>query len=384
MDSTSPDSDPGSDPRLDAPGEAQAAPAAQAAAPGGPAVYFDGLSNRRQNVMIGFANQLVMRSADNFVSWPYEDIRRVDGPSGTLRVSCLSASPLARLEIRDAALSAELIARCSHIDQHRLTRGGIARIVGWSLAAAASIIAVVLFVIPFAAERLTPLVPPSMEKHLGDAAVVQIHSLFGDKECSAAAGQAAFAKLVTALRRPADLDDGIGSQVLDTPIPNAFALPGGRFFLFRGLLDKANDPDEVAGVLAHELGHLKHRDNLRQLIHNGSSSFLIGLLFGDITGAGAAVFASRSMINASYSREAEEAADSFAIEVMHKLGRPTRPMGELLFRITGKEAGKQPALWSSHPLTEDRLARMRAADRPASGPPLLSTEEWKALKGICK
>ena len=376
MDSTSLDSDP----ERNAPPEPEQA----AAQLGGPATYFDGLSNRRQTVTIGFANQLVMRSADNFVSWPYEDIRRVDGPSGTLRVSCLSASPLARLEIREPALAAELAARCSDIDQNSLTRGAIVRIVGWSLAAAASIVAVVLVVIPFAADRLTPLVPPAMERHLGEAAVVQIQTVFGDKACSEAAGQAAFAKLVTALRKPAGLDDGIASQVVDTPIPNAFALPGGRFFLLRGLLDKADDPDEVAGILAHELGHLKHRDNLRQLIHNGGSSFLIGLLFGDVTGAGAAVFASRTMINASYSREAEEAADSFAIDVMHKLGRPTRPMGELMFRITGKEDGKRPSLWASHPLTEDRLARMRAADRPASGPPLLSAEEWRALKGICK
>ncbi|MGJ4929058.1 M48 family metallopeptidase [Bradyrhizobium sp. HKCCYLS2038] len=381
MDSTSPDSE--SEPGGGAGRSLDGTSTEPAAPPGGPATYFDGLSNRRQTVTISLANQLVMRSADNFVSWPYVDIRRVDGPSGTLRVSCLSASPLARLEIRDAALADELIARCVQIDENRLTRSGIARIVGWSLAAAASIVALVLVVLPRAAERLTPLVPPAMERHLGEAAVVQIHALFGEKACSEAAGQAAFAKLVTALRQPAGLDDSIASEVLDTSIPNAFALPGGRFFLFRGLLDKSNDPDEVAGVLAHELGHLKHRDNLRQVIHNGSSSFLIGLLFGDVTGAGAAIFASRAMIDASYSREAEEAADSFAIDVMHKLGRPTRPMGELLFRITGKEDGKRPSLWGSHPLTEDRLARMRAEDRPASGPPLLSPEEWKALKGIC-
>ncbi|MGC2775524.1 MAG: M48 family metallopeptidase [Bradyrhizobium sp.] len=381
MDSTSPDSDPelGAERR-----DVDGASVEPAAAPGGPATYFDGLSNRRQTVTIGFANQLVMRSADNYVSWPYADIRRVDGPSGTLRASCLSAAPLARLEIRDAAVAAELIARCSHIDENRVTRGAIARITGWSLAASASIVTLVLVVIPFAADRLTPLVPPSMERHLGEAAVVQINTVFGDKVCSEAAGQAAFGKLVTALRAPAGLDDSIASQVLDTPIPNAFALPGGRFFLLRGLLDKANDPDEIAGILAHELGHLKHRDNLRQLIHNGGSSFLIGLLFGDITGAGAAIFASRTIVNASYSREAEEAADSFAIQVMQKLGRPTRPMGELMFRITGKEDGKRPSLWASHPLTEDRLARMRAEDRPPSGPALLSPEEWRALKGICR
>ncbi|CCE05992.1 putative metalloendopeptidase [Bradyrhizobium sp. STM 3843] len=353
-------------------------------ATGGQAIYFDGLSNRRQTVTVVLSNQLVLRSADNFVSWPYPDIRRVDAPSGTLRVSCLSASPLARLEIRDSAFAAELVARCDRIDENRLTHGAVARIIGWSLAAAASIIVMVLFVVPFAADRLTPLVPPAMERHLGEAAVVQLQAVFGNKTCDGAGGQAAFAKLVEALRVPAGLDASVGAQVLDTPIPNAFALPGGRFFLLSGLLAKANDPDEIAGVLAHELGHLKHRDNLRQVIHNGGSSFLIGLLFGDITGAGAAIFASRTIVTASYSREAEHDADSFAIEVMHKLGRPTAPMGELMFRVTGKEGDKQLSILASHPLTEDRLERMRAEDQPPSGPPLLTAEEWRALKGICK
>jgi Zn-dependent protease with chaperone function len=354
-----------------------------ASAGGIPGVYFDGLSNRRQLVTIALVNQLTIRSDDNFVSWPYADIRRVDSPAGILRIGCLSAAPLARLEIRDSAATVELVARCGQIDEHQMDRGAVARIVGWSLAAAASIIAVVVYAVPFAADRLTPLVPQAMERHLGDAAELQLRTIFGNKVCKGAAGQAAFAKLVDALRGPAGLDATVASQVLDTPIPNAFALPGGRFYLLSGLLAKARDPDEIAGVLAHELGHLKHRDNLREVIHNGGSSFLIGLLFGDITGAGAMIFASRTVVSASYSREAEHDADSFAIDVMHKLGRPTRPMGELMFRVTGKEGDKRPSILASHPLSEDRLERMRAEDLPPSGPPLLSADEWDALKGIC-
>lgn len=369
---------------MDEPEQGHAGPSHGGPAEGGPAVYFDGLSNRRQHVRIGFANQLVLRSDDNFVSWPYADIRRADSPAGMLRVSCLSASPLARLEIRDQALAAELVSRCEKLDEHRLTGGAVARIVGWSLAAAVSIIAVVLYVVPFAAERLTPLVPSKFERHLGEAAEVQLQAVFGNKVCTGAAGQAAFAKLVEKLRVAAGLDAKVASAVLDTPIPNAFALPGGRFFLLNGLLDKAHDPDEIGGVLAHELGHLKHRDNLRELIRTGGSSFLIGLLFGDVTGAGVAIFASRSLLTASYSRDAERNADTFAIEVMHRLGRPTRSMGELMFRVTGKEGDKQPSILASHPLSEDRLQRMRAEDKPPSGSPLLSAEEWSALKGICR
>jgi len=54
-----------------------------------------------------------------------------------------------------------------------------------------------------------------------------------------------------------------------------------------------------------------------------------------------------------------------------------------LFRVTGTERHKGLSIRSSHPLTEDRLARMSREDRPASQPPLLTSEEWRSLKSIC-
>ncbi|MCS3447042.1 MULTISPECIES: M48 family metallopeptidase [Bradyrhizobium] len=352
--------------------------------PGG--VFFDGLSNRRRIVALRLSDALEIREDGELLArWAFHDIRRADSPSGLLRLSCLTAPPLARLDIRDAGLIAALVARCDTLEEGLPNRRGVAAIVGWSLAAAASIVLVVLFGVPLAAERLTPLVPDSFERRIGDVAEAQVKVLFDGKPCSNPAGQAAFAKLVGKLRQSAGFDNSVQSGVLATSVPNAFALPGGKVYLFDGLLEKAENPDEIAGVLAHELGHLRHRDSMRELIHNGGTSFLIGLLFGDVTGSGALIFASRSLVTSSYSRDAETNADSFAIETMHKLGRPAKPMGELMFRVTGQEGGKGLSLVSSHPLTEDRLARMDKADAagPASGQPLLSPAEWQALKGIC-
>lgn len=351
--------------------------------PGGTIVYFDGMSSRRHLVALGFGNLLeIGEDGQTLATWAYGDIRRGDGPAGMLRLSCLTAPALARLEVRDAAIAAELVSRCGRLDESRPGRHGVGAIIGWSLAAALSIVVVVLFGLPLAADRLAPLVPESFDRRLGDVADGQVKTLFGGKVCDDAAGQRAFAKLVNALRESAGMDTSVQSGVLATPVPNAFALPGGRVYLFNGLLAKAENVDEIAGVLAHELGHLRHRDNMRSLIYNGGTSFLIGLLFGDITGSGALLFASRTLVTASYSREAEQNADTFAIDTMHKLGRPTKPMGELMFRVTGKE-GSGLSIISSHPLTEDRLARMSREDRPASGPSLLTSEEWRALKSIC-
>jgi Zn-dependent protease with chaperone function len=352
--------------------------------PNGPAVYFDGATNRRRLVTLAFKDQLELHEPpETTTRWSYDDIRRADGPTGILRLSCLSAPALARLEIRDAAVASELIARCPRLDENIPGRHGVGAIIGWSLAAAASIVAVVVFGVPLAADRLAPLVPSSLERRLGDVAEGQVKVVFGGKSCNNASGQAAFSKLVNALREAAGIDSPIKTAVLSTPIPNAFALPGAKIYLLSGLLAKAENPDEIAGVLAHELGHLRHRDATRNLIYNGGTSFLIGLLFGDITGSGALVFASRSLVTLSYSREAEYNADTFAIDVMHRLGRSPKPMGQLLFRVTGKQADKGLSILSNHPLTEDRLKRMSDEDRPPSGTPLLTPEEWTSLKAIC-
>jgi Zn-dependent protease with chaperone function len=352
--------------------------------PRSPVIYFDGTSSRRHTVTLGFNGELEIEADQHrLATWPYADIRRADSPAGTLRLTCLAAPVLARLEIRDAAIAAELISRCSRLDENLPGQRGIARIVGWSIAAAVSIVGVIWFGVPLAADRLTPLVPQAFERRLGGVADGQVRTLFGGKVCDNAAGQAAFTKLMTDLREAAGLDPSVQAAVLATPIPNAFALPGGKVYLLNGLLAKAENPDEIAGVLAHELGHLRHRDGTRNLIYNGGSSFLIGLLFGDITGSSALIFASRSLVTASYSRDAEENADTFSIDVMHKLGRPTKAMGELLFRVTGNEADKGSSILANHPLTEDRLARMTKEDRPPSGPPLLSADEWASLKAIC-
>jgi Zn-dependent protease with chaperone function len=346
--------------------------------------YFDGTSSRRHAVTLAFADALeIVVDGETRAKWPWADIRRADSAPGTLRLSCQSAPVLARLEIRDPALAAELTSRATDLDAHNLGRRGVAKIVGWSLAAAVSIVLVTLYGMPLAADRLAPLVPASFERRVGDVAEQQVKLVFGQKVCNSPAGQAAFDKLVTTLRNAAGLDTSVQSAVVSSEIPNALALPGGKIFVFDSLIAKASSADEIAGVIAHELGHLKHRDNMRGLIYNGGTSFLIGLLFGDITGSSAVIFASRTLVTSSYSREAETAADTFSIEMMQKLGRPPKAMGELMLRVTGKEGGKGLTIISTHPLTEDRLARMSREDQTARGAPLLTDAEWQALKGIC-
>src|SRR6266849_5995609 len=183
------------------------------------AIYFDGTSSRRRLVTLEFNDRLEIREYEHtLAAWSYADVRLADSPSGSLRVTCLTAPELARLEIRDTAVAAELTSRCARLAENTPGRHGIARIVGWSLSATVSIVAVVLFGVPLAADRLTPLVPQAFERRLGDVAEGQVKTLFGGRICNNPLGQAAFVKLVDAVREAAGLDIRIQTAVLATPI----------------------------------------------------------------------------------------------------------------------------------------------------------------------
>jgi len=189
--------------------------------------------------------------------------------------------------------------------------------------------------------------------------------------------------MVEALTQAGRVELPLRPAVLGSRVPNAFTLPGGKIYLFDGLLQKPQSPDEVAGVLAHEIGHVLHRDQTRMMIQNGGTSFLIGLLFGDITGSSAVIFATRTLFESAYSRRAEANADAFAIETMHALGRSPAPLGEFLHRIAGAQDRYTIGILASHPLTEERRALMRREARAATGPEILSPGEWQALKDVC-
>lgn len=356
------------------------------AATEGTAVYFDGTSSRKHRVAVRFGAGIeIVEDGTTLATWPFDSVRRIDGPPDLLRLASTAALPLARLDVEDKATIEAVVLRCKSLDlDSRPAQTG--RIVFWSIAAICSILVVTIYGIPLAADRLAPLVPYAVEQRIGDTVAIQVRSIFGARTCDNEPGQDAFATLVDKLRVASGLDRPLDAQVLASSVPNALALPGGRVFVLDALLQQARNPDELAGILAHELGHVHHRHTMRMLIQTGGTSFLIGLLLGDVSGGTAVIFVTRQLMGAAHSRESEQEADEFAAMLMQRLGRSPLPMAEFLFRITGaqkKQLGGFTIL-NSHPLTEDRLAMMKKLDRPATGPELLSPAEWQALQGICR
>ena len=347
-------------------------------------LYCDGAeAPRRVDLRLGDTLQIFENGA--FVSaWALADVRRVGSASGPLRIRALTAPPKAWCEISDAAAVAAVRQRC------RLLEGDVQekREARWRIAAIATsgvvvIAALVWIVIPAIADRLAPLVPAGVEKQIGAAADSQARSRFKGGACVSPAGEAALGKLVDKLKVLADVPLDVQVGVLASPVQNAFALPGGRVYLLRGLIESAQSPDELAGVLAHEFGHVAHRDGLRAALREGGAALAIGVVTGGAFGAGAISAAARASLSAAYSREAETQADDFAAAVLTKAGRPARALGDILKRIEAQEGSTPLDFLRDHPLTRDRQDRLENETTQATGEPLLSAGDWLALRAIC-
>ena len=163
--------------------------------------------------------------------------------------------------------------------------------------------------------------------------------------------------------------------------PNAFALPGGYIVLFDGLLDFAKTPEEVAGVLAHEMGHVIHRHGTQAMLRQMGLAVIFDFLMGGGGSIGAEL---GSMVLAlSYSREAELQADGTGIEVLREAG--LRPIGlAAFFKRLQSEAGDVTGpfqILSTHPSFAARLDRLKGVED--EGEAAMSPAEWAALNAIC-
>ncbi|HTT79496.1 MAG TPA: M48 family metallopeptidase [Stellaceae bacterium] len=364
----------------------------------GPAVYFDGTSSARNEVTVALGGKGlgILGGADRdrpLDEWAYAELRRMSAPEGVLRLARRGETLLARLEIRDRALIEAIEDRAEALDRGgTLERQLRRKVVALSFAAAASLVVTAAIGLPALANRLLPLVPLAVEHRLGAAIDKNIRASLDSGHLGAAfacgtapgeaAGRAALDRLVGKLEAAAALPMPLRVEVVRRAEPNAMALPGGHVYVDEGLIAKADTPDELAGVLAHEIGHVAHRDGTRTVLQTAGLSFLFGMMLGDFVGGGAVVIAARTVLKSSYSRRVEAAADAYSVTLMEKAGGDPRALGVILAHIVGdKQHGMKLLL--DHPETKDRIAAIDALAVGGATAPLLDAADWNALKQIC-
>ena len=137
---------------------------------------------------------------------------------------------------------------------------------------------------------------------------------------------------------------------------NAFAFPGGTIGVTGGLLESVTGDMALAFVLAHELGHFRHRDHLRGFGRAAGVSVAYGIVFGGQMGSDTMSRTMRFVLERGYSRGQEEQADRFGVELVHRVYGETEGV-DALFRLiqVDDDLPDWAYMFATHPKPQDRI-----------------------------
>jgi predicted Zn-dependent protease len=186
---------------------------------------------------------------------------------------------------------------------------------------------------------------------------------------------------------------GYHFAVLDTEEINAFACPGGIIFVTRGLIKTCKNEDQLAAVLAHEVGHVAHKDGINSISKARWSQVFTAMgteaarQYGGVAGNLVTLFEGsiddvfKTIVVNGYSRQAEYAADAAAIKELTRAGYDPNAMVALLTIMEAKGKGAASGIFKTHPPTSERLAKVKAevAQAPPSKGEKIRAERFKEM-----
>jgi beta-barrel assembly-enhancing protease len=327
--------------------------------------------------------------------WPYHRLRSSVPLSTKSSDVLLSFEPEGgyTLFVPDPAFAAQLLRKLPALSAGR-QRWRAARP---ALAAVAAVLAIGLAAWRFEldpAQATARVMPRQTREAIGRQV---ISSISRDRNaCETPASRAALDKLTQRLSAASpEKSMSVRVVVLDWNLINGFAVPGRQIILTRGLITAARSPDEVAGVLAHELGHAieLHPETglIRAMGYTAASQLIFAGSAGTITNFGVL------LTHLRHTRMAEREADQHAMRLLKGAGISSKGFGDFLERIYGDKPSAKPSTKGSssngkyseglevigtHPPTAERIAMVRS--QPAyAATPALADADWRALRDAC-
>ena len=243
-----------------------------------------------------------------------------------------------------------------------------------ALAALALLLAVafgfVRYGLPFLAEKAAFALPATTEELLGRETLVILDRLLLEPTALPVERQRSLRRqfAVMTAGHPEQRGWRLEFRSSEAVGANAFALPSGIVIVTDQLVEIAKGDDGLAGVLAHEIGHLQRRHALRHLLQNSATALLVATLTGDIASATSLAAAMpTALIDAKFSRDFEREADDAAIAYLKGKGIPVRVYAEMLAQLDAAHwqerevAPRFGDLLGDHPQMLERVKRVLAS-----------------------
>lgn len=350
------------------------------------AFYYDGKTAERHEVEVQLSpDSLEIKKTGDVIHWRYDEVAQTQGGH--------DGEPV-RLERGEEAL---IIREAGFITslKEMVPRFGssfygpekkVKKLVWIPLAALLTLLigfSVYQWAIPWAAEFAAENVPPSIEDRLGSTFVKGIKDVA--PECSSPEAHKYTSEIVNRLGAAALPNPyHFKIYILKSKTVNAFALPGGHIVVFSGLIEKTKSPEELAGVLAHEMQHVLKKHTTKGMFQDMSTGLLLKLVFGDIQGASNAAHVFGKI---RYTKTLEEEADKSGADLLIKANIDPQGMIDLFkgFGENGKTESELLKYISTHPLTNERVAYINkhVKDIPKKTAPLFPGVDWKKIKNSC-
>lgn len=358
------------------------------------AIFFDGEHARDHAVEVWVENGAILFEGPgvNRQSWKLSGVHSIDPPAEgqPFRITHMDR-PGARLVLKDQAFVANLLADAPHLRDGHYAPAHLKQVALWTVAGIAALLAVGYIFLT----TLPNLVAKALPQEWRDKVGQQIEkSVVGDaRQCDAKEGVAAFKKMIANLTPPGQTLPEVTVRVYDIDILNAFAVSGGRLIFTREIVEKAETPDEIAGVLAHEIGHVASLHPEEQLVRVVGLQVLLSAISG---GSGADLVTNTAGIAAllRYSRDAEREADAYARDVLTAASIDTTGLKTFFKKImkldTLSDLGKEKSaldrignILSTHPDTNERIDAIKPLPAGVKAKSSLTEQDWQALKKIC-
>jgi Zn-dependent protease with chaperone function len=330
------------------------------------------------------ADAITIRVGETTHVWPYAQLGRADDGNGRIVLKRMPETG-ERLMFEDEAKQ-ELKAAAPKLFTDGAQGIERPRVVIGVIAAAWSLAAVFLVGIPLSAQPIAGIMPAPYRTQIADISWSQVDAFTNycdDSDEAARILNDMAHRIMTASDVPHR--DDIWITIVDAPFPNAFALPDDSIIVTDDLIQLAHHPDELTGVLAHEIAHIERNHVMTNIVRQMGAGIFFDVVFGG-AGAGQAIaVASVNLAGLRYSRGDEEEADQRGLDYLDAAGIDTGGLARMFDRfrdVAETEGGEIPTLLSSHPATPARAAAARARSRQGLQPSL-SDRDWRIVRQAC-